>query len=180
MEYKITDESKAEAVRVFEKKFGMIPEYTASAFAAALEALCVPVDDGWRPMSGKPYTSFQKGSYRLLYDHGGWRLYHIGGQWPIISTGPLMDADKAKCWADEQIAFHEFHRNKHPKPFGPSTRLRAANGDELLIVGNVSCQDVMVVNLTADAAIVLPDSCYWHSPEFTESWLACSGATVIG
>ena len=224
VEYRITEESKEAAKKKFMETYwgsGNPIGSLGTAFAAALDALCVPV--GWQPMSGKPRDLFQKGPYLLKYRSAGiWSLTQS-------ETGDLIDTficsieapthmSTIQAWADERIAEHEARAivdealkagkitpaqrewalewcrrdrrafrdfvDKAPvvrpkKPFGPGTRLRLGNGDELLIVGNASCQDVMVVNLTADAAIVLPDSCYWHSPEFTESWLACSGATVI-
>lgn len=231
VEYRITDESKAEAKRKFLEAYwgsenppGIVSSMLGRAFIVALEALCVPVDDSWRPMSGKPHTSFRKGQYRLEYRGAGlWQL-----TWPEAGKGVLIDTfvcsveapthmSTIQAWADEQIAEHEAQaivdqalksgrispgqrewamewcrRDRRAfqdfvarapvvqyKPFGPGTRLRAVHGDDILIVGNVTGQEVMVVNLTINTAIALPDSYYWHSPEFTEAWLIGLGATVI-
>lgn len=102
-EYKITDESKARAEAILKDRF---PRGQGECLAAALDALCIPVD-GWEPDTGKPHRSFCKGKYRLAYDPGGWRLFRVNGRFPIISTGPLMTSDKAKAWADAEIEKHE-------------------------------------------------------------------------
>lgn len=141
MDYRITDESKAEAVRIFERKFALTPEYMTSAFSAALDALLVPVqEEGWVVCSDESLYGgirYIKGEYQLV-DYTsppdmGWNLYpknitSRNDEARIAINRNNPSPSQAQAWADRIIAERE------AKPFGPGTRLRAANGDELLIV----------------------------------------------
>ncbi|MFA4826488.1 MAG: phage protease [Methanoregula sp.] len=61
---------------------------------------------------------------------------------------------------------------KQPKPFGPGTRLRAANGDEMMVVLSFGC--FRVVNLTQN----ILDSRQFVSAQAVKQALLASGAVV--
>lgn len=177
-QYIITEKSLAKAKRVLEKRFGF-----DVAFSAALDVLCVPQEpegDRWVKCDESPsYQSYAKGHYRLNWLKPfcpQWRLYDIDAN--ILMDQFHGDRDQfglVKALADAEIKKHEAgQKPKQPKPFGPGTRLRAANGDELVVISFYGC--LGCVNLTTNT---FGPTGSWHEPEHLRLTLEEFGATVI-
>lgn len=237
-EYKITEESKAEAKELFSR--AMDNGCTGpAAFAVALDALCVPVkEDNWKKVIDNPYPVFYKGKYRLVHHALSWRLSEMAGAADrLISTvsdrqAPIdglkwADAEIAKYegrfrkgdrvrlkardqlsnpeWKDQEVGIGEVTYDPctvkwangvyhiypssdlvkvEPSSFGPGTRLRASNGDELLVVEYYpsACSPVnfMAVNLTHNCIACPRNKRFWESEIALLQALEKEGATIIG
>lgn len=147
--YEITEESLIKALHIGRDSDSSCVKWYE--MIDLLGKLCVPVEkpEGWVECVHQGKIAYRKGKYHLSCSAWLWSLSdtHL-----ITNTASMMSLPEAKAWADEQIALYEEKQKiapyfctcstekecpVHPKPkrFGPGTRLRAANGDEIEIIG---------------------------------------------
>lgn len=113
MKYEITEESKAEAKRVFGETLdkGFVGSY---AFSAALDALLVPVQgEGWVELKESHYEKYKKGKYGITNFDSQWDLWEEkdDGRPIIASIKYIASPAEAQAWADVQITQHECSLN---------------------------------------------------------------------
>lgn len=120
MELKITPESLEAAKRAAKQPWQTVER----TIIAALDALCVPVEEGWVEGNNPPHKEwrryFDKGSYRLICWEENWMLYlwsrEADKNIRHLRTKDVipfhLDVAQAQAWADEQIAKAEAEPQK--------------------------------------------------------------------
>ncbi len=66
-----------------------------------------------------------------------------------------------------------------PKPFGPGTRLRAKNGDKLVVISDMSGEMVATINLTTSHMVKTTKGCWLSSLTDLLQALEAAGAVVV-
>ena len=155
---------------------------TIGDFIEALDTCVKPEAEGWVKDSARlgQRAKFIKGNYALvLLDFPNtWSLYECGadgiGKTKIAGTIPILTLE-AQAWADQEIAKYEAEPT-----FGPGTRLRAENGDELVVIKLYGQSTYFAaVNLTG-VTIERLGSHYWEERlTDLQAALTTAGATVI-
>lgn len=96
-----------------------------------------------------------------------------------MQTGFAMGIKEAQAWADAIISKYEAQQKTEPKTFGVGTRLRAKNGDELLVVGNLKDADLGLLNLTTAHFLEIEDVWWWNDTILFQAALLASGAMIV-
>ena len=158
---------------------------TIGDFFEVVESLCVPQElegEGWvKIVLFKGRLDYTKVGYTLtqFLGSGYWAVNDPDGKRVSDGLNFAKTVTEAQAWADAEI--EEFEAAQKPKPFGPGTRLRAKNGDELVVVriGGLS-GGYMVINLTInDLAVDHRNTAILGDRENVLKALESIGATVI-
>lgn len=144
--------------------------------ARAIETLCVeqvPEAEGWELKSSISFQRYVKGKYILEIDDNVEGLSTNTGLY-VYSRPKSKSSFEAQAWADAEIAKYEAAHT--PKSLRPGTRLRAKNGDELVVIRD-SDGLLCVINWTQK--ITYRFHVHDSNAEDLRQALEAAGATVI-